>query len=153
MVDKINTPGGISPLGPRKIDPAQTDRVRQEKEGTSPSAGRAGDRATISANAAEVARYQEMARLHREAYGPTDRQAKLDEVRQRIADGHYDKPEVLDAIAGNVVETSAADHARASDVDIARRRSAEGFYDKPEVINKTADKILGRLFGQEPEEG
>ena len=146
MVERIDKTGGSGYVGgPRPVDTTKSDQTRYTEQ--KPQAQQPVDKATISTDAAEAARYQEMARLHLEAFGPSDRSAKLDEVRERLTSGYYDQPEVLDQIAGNMVEGAAADHARASDLEIAKRRSEEGFYDKPEVIEKTAENVLKRVLG------
>lgn len=153
MVDHINQAGGPNSVGgPRKVDQVRPEQNRPaQPEQVSPQQART-DRATISANAAEVARYQEMAELHLEAFGPSDRSSKLDEVRQRLESGYYDRPEVMDKVAGSLVEGAAVESARANDLDTAKRRTEEGFYDKPEVIDKTAENVLRRVLGRSPGE-
>ena len=151
MIDGIDQSGGISPLGSRRIEQTPADPSKQPEK-VSPDTSRRGDSATISENAAEVARYQEIARLHREAFGPEDRSAKLDEVRQRIQDGYYNTPEFDEELTGRLVEGSMADQARASDVDIARRRTEEGFYDRPEVVDKTAENVVRSILGRSDDE-
>ncbi|MCB2198209.1 hypothetical protein KQI63_02330 [bacterium] len=152
MVDHINQAGGPNSVGgPKKVDQVRPEQSRPAKAEHTPHQVRT-DRATISANAAEVARYQEMAELHLEAFGPSDRSAKLDEVRQRLAAGYYDRPDVVEKIAGTLVEGAAAETARASDLETAKRRTEDGFYDKPEVMDKTAENVLRRVLGRSPGE-
>ncbi len=140
-IDRVGPTGvpGSKPTDPvRRTDSAENE---QTSKAAQQSASSGVDRANISANAAEVARYQEMAELHREAYGEVDRSEKLAEVRARIASGHYDKPEVLDAIAGKLTDESISTPAQ-GDVNVVRARAQSGFYDRPEVVDKTAENMV-----------
>ena len=89
------------------------------------------------------------------------RQARIDAVRQRVAEGYYDRPEVLEAIADAVLDSGLVDDVRnearqvstarqeiknvpdvrPDRVDQARRRVATGFYD----LQATRDEIGRRL--------
>ncbi|MCB2210532.1 hypothetical protein KQI52_00305 [bacterium] len=139
-IDRVG-PTGVP--GSKPTDPVRrTDAAENEQTSKAAKAASSGvDRASISADAAEVARYQEMAELHREAYGDVDRSGKLSEVRARIASGHYDKPEVLDAIAGKLTDESISAPAQ-GDVNVVRERAQSGFYDRPEVVDKTAENMV-----------
>jgi hypothetical protein len=154
MIDGIENTGATSPLGQKPIDstqPTDTEKAR-EIEKWSP-AGSDKDSAKISDSAAEIARYQEMARLHREAYGDTGRTKKLAEVRKRIQSNFYDRPEVLDKISGGIAR-SVQGSSDETDVERAQRRSEEGFYDRPEVIDKTAENMLREILpGIQREQG
>jgi len=140
--------GRTDPAGPSSSKP--TDKTQRadttlDNKGVSPDYREPTapkDRANISADAAEIARYREMAELHREAYGPVDRSAKLDEVKARIAQGHYDRPEVIDALAGKLTDESISAPAGGENLDIIRERSTSGFYERPEVIDKTAENMV-----------
>jgi hypothetical protein len=138
----VDRPGGAQPV--RKSDDQHIDPAAKQKQGS--------DSAKISENAAEVARYQEMARLHREAYGPADRSEKLQQVRQRIQEGFYDNPDVQEKIAGGLTTAIQAGGGE-SDVERASRRTQEGFYDRPEVIDDTAERVVRNLMpGLPPDE-
>lgn len=146
MVNGIDKTGAAGPLGPKPVDraPAQdTDKTRPVEQDA--ETGRGKDTARISPSSAEVARYQEMARLHREAYGPQERTKKLDDVRRRVQENYYDQPEVIDKMAGGIAKAvqGAADE---TGVERARRRSEEEFYDRPEVVDKTAEKLIEQII-------
>lgn len=89
------------------------------------------------------------------------RQARIDAVRQRVAEGFYDRPEVREAIADAVLDSGLVDDVqgearqvkqarqeiqnvpdvREDRVDQAKRRMATGFYD----LQATQDEIGRRL--------
>ena len=89
------------------------------------------------------------------------RQARIDAVRQRVAEGFYDRPEVREAIADAVLNSGLVDgvrgearqvnqarqeirnvpDVRADRVDQAKQRIATGFYD----LQATQDEIGRRL--------
>jgi len=89
------------------------------------------------------------------------RQARIDAVRQRVAEGFYDRPEVREAIANAVLDSGLVNDVqdaarkvsmarqeiknvpdvRSDRVDQARRRIATGFYD----LQATQDEIGRRL--------
>ncbi|MBS1261924.1 MAG: hypothetical protein MAG453_01260 [Calditrichaeota bacterium] len=146
----ISQPDAPGPSGPK---PARQDRVRQETERGKhaekpPGIEKQPDRTSISADAAEVARYRELAELHREAYGPPDRSHKLAEVRKRIESGHYDDPATVDRIAGKMVDETAATRAGSEEIDTVRRRTESGFYDRPDVVDRTAENMLRHVVGR-----
>ncbi|MEE2753916.1 MAG: flagellar biosynthesis anti-sigma factor FlgM [Candidatus Latescibacterota bacterium] len=89
------------------------------------------------------------------------RQARIDAVRQRVAEGFYDRPEVREAIADAVLDSGLVNDVRDAAhqvsmarqeiknvpdvrpdrVDQARQRIATGFYD----LQATQDEIGRRL--------
>ena len=89
------------------------------------------------------------------------RQARIDAVRQRVAEGFYDRPEVREAVADAVLDSGLVNDVRdvarrvstarqeinnvpdvrSDSVDQARRRIATGFYD----LQATQDEIGRRL--------
>lgn len=129
------TPGGINPVEQSKKQAKEAFKLPEEQKARQ-------DNAEISPDAAEISRYQEMVALHREAYGTSERSAKLDEVRRKIAQGFYDDPDTIDQLASKMVEESMGDAGKANDLNVVRRRTEEGYYDRPEVINRTAENML-----------
>jgi hypothetical protein len=145
--DGIGRTDATGPQGPKPVDPLKrVDSPAGGKPDQAKSASTPLDQADISANAAEVARYREMAELHREAYGPEDRSAKLNEVKARIASGHYDKTEVMDELAGKMIDESISAPAGSTDLNTIQSRTESGFYDRPEVIDQTAANIVNNLL-------
>ncbi|MBD3165004.1 hypothetical protein GF324_00230, partial [bacterium] len=122
MWDRIDNNPGVGGVGPKGIDPTQPgspqDEARKAEEAKRPAEGK--DKAHISSDAAEISRYQEMVKMHREAYGESERADKLAQVKQRIADGFYDSDEAIDAMAEKVVEGARGDAGRADDLDTVR---------------------------------
>lgn len=146
MIDGIQNTGAPGPLGPKPVDPSKPVDIERSSDAEQAAPGKPRqDTAKISESSAEIARYQEMAKLHREAYGDEDRTKKLEEVRNKIKQRFYDKPEVMEKVAGGIARAvqGAADE---SDVERAQRRSEEGFYDRPEVIDKTAENIVKEIL-------
>lgn len=145
----IHGPGGPGKVtGPRPGESTPRAESDLQKQQAPEGFARNLDKASISEKSAEVARYREMAELHREAFGEEDRSAKLDQVRARIASGHYDQPEVMDRIAGAMTDSAASLKAGASEMDEVRARSASGFYDRDDVMDSTAENVLAALLGQ-----
>ncbi|MFH0883829.1 MAG: hypothetical protein V2A56_12640 [bacterium] len=146
MIDGIGKAGAAGPLGQKPIDPTpptDAEKAREIEQNVPAETGK--DSARISDSAAEIARYQEMARLHREAYGSADRTKKLAEVKKRIQESFYDQPQVLDKIAGGIAKTVQGSTDE-TEVERAQRRSEEGFYDRPEVIDRTAENIVREVL-------
>ena len=95
------------------------------------------------------------------------RQARVEEVRQRVASGYYDRPEVRAAIADAVLDAGVVDavgeevqqvrearqqidvlpDVREDRVAQARQRVATGFYDSAGAKTQIADRVLDALIG------
>ena len=95
------------------------------------------------------------------------RQARVEEVRQRVATGFYDRPEVREAIADAVLDSGmvegveqearqvkgAQQHladipdVREDRVAQAKQRVAADFYNSTSVQEETADQVLNALIG------
>ncbi len=143
--DGIKSSDGLGGIDPRKLEGINKDiQINSDQEKSPENKGAISDKARISANAAEVAHYQEMAKLHREAYGPVDRSEKLNAVKEKIQAGYYDKPEVIDALADKMTQVAAPGSAVQNEF---QKKADEGFYDSPEVIDKTADNMLKQVLG------
>jgi len=152
MIDGIDNTGITGPLQSQPVDPIQKKQQEALERQSSVDPQGASDSARISADAAEVSRYQEMIQLHREAYGNTERTEKLDEIRQKIEDGFYDDPDVMDAVAG-AVASAITGGTEETNVERATRRSEEGFYDRPDVVDETASNMLKDVLPGSGEDG
>ena len=95
------------------------------------------------------------------------RQARVEEVRQRVATGFYDRPEVREAIADAVLDAGAVagveqearqvkgaqtrlaevPDVREDRVAQAKQRVAANYYDSTSVREATADQVLDALVG------
>ena len=95
------------------------------------------------------------------------RQARVDAVRQRVAEGFYDRPEVREAIADAVLDSGLVDgvqgearqvkearqeiqnvpDVREDRVDQAKRRIATGFYDLQATQDEIGRKLSESLIG------
>lgn len=95
------------------------------------------------------------------------RQARIDAVKQRVAEGFYDRPEVREAIADAVLDTGVVEgvrqearqvgearseienvpEVREDRVEQARRRVASNFYDSANARVETANRILENIVG------
>ncbi len=149
MYDGISGAGGPSSLDPKQLERIQREQELQrtgKKQSPQVTPEQRRDSASISADAAEVARYQEMAQLHREAYGPEDRSEKLAQVKERVENGYYDRPDVIDEVVGRVLGGAVEPGETASRLDQVRQRSEEGFYDQPEVVERTAENIVQQVL-------
>ncbi len=95
------------------------------------------------------------------------RQARVEEVRQRVATGFYDRPEVRRAIAETVLDSGVVDDVgqeagqvratkellpevpdvREDRVALARQRVASAYYDSANITSQVADRVLDALIG------
>ena len=76
---------------------------------------------------------------------PDVRADKVAQAKQRLAEGYYDRPAVIDQIAARLAaDPEAQPSAQISLAEQAeiRRRLAEGFYDSPEAIEKIATGLV-----------
>jgi hypothetical protein len=153
-MDGIERTEGLPPLDPGKR-PDRIERADREGPSVEPRKGEKppGDSASISADAAEVARYQELVQLHREAYGEADRSEHLARVRQRLEEGFYDRPEVMEELVDRVMEETSPAPVGSSDPEAIQRRTREGFYDRPEVVDRTAENVVRQVVGPRPRGG
>lgn len=147
--DKI--PDGISgPGGPGEINSGPVDRTQRKSvetdEQKQQETRKAADATNLSVDAQELARYQELVRLHREAFGESSREDRLATVRQRVESGYYDDPQAMDQLAEKLVEGAVRDAGSSQDLETARRRADEGYYDRPEVVDRTAENMLRRVW-------
>ena len=141
--------------------PQQTER-RQLAE-TRRKAGRTGDVVEISQTGRSLG-----TQLKADLSAAIDvRQARVEEVRQRVASGFYDQPEVREAIADAVLSAGVVDavaqevqsartakreldgmpDVREDRVALAQKRLATGFYDSAGVRETVADGLLSQWVG------
>ncbi len=152
MIDDVTNGQGPSGISPRPVDNIRKQESREiERTKPAETTPAAPDSAKISDNAAEISRYQELVRLHREAYGETDRSEKLNEVREKIKNGFYDSPEMIESLTEMVVERAIPDAVKTYDLENVRRRVDTGYYDRPDVLNKTAENMLKDVNIKKPE--
>ncbi|MBZ0263281.1 flagellar biosynthesis anti-sigma factor FlgM [bacterium] len=152
----VNDAGSTQPIGPKPVDPTQSTTGKAPREVEKPQSPGRTDSTEISVDAKEISRYQEMVRLHREAYGesiPQDREEQLAQVKTRIAEGFYDSEEGMDKLAERLVEGTVDDAGATKDLSTVRRRTQEGYYDREEVVDRTAANMLKDIIQQERERG
>tara|TARA_Y100000588_G_scaffold350741_1_gene402072 strand:+ start:596 stop:1063 length:468 start_codon:yes stop_codon:yes gene_type:complete len=95
------------------------------------------------------------------------RQPRIDAVKQRVAEGFYDRPEVREAIADAVLDSGVVEgvrqearqvgearseienvpEVREDRVEQALRRLASNFYDSANARVETANRILENIVG------
>jgi len=95
------------------------------------------------------------------------RTSRVDEVRRRVEDGFYDRPEVRVAIAKAILESGVVDSVmdevlafrdakksldqtadlRVDRVNEAREKVRSGHYNRPEVRAEVADRLTNALIG------
>jgi len=144
--------------GPQQTEKRQLSDVRRKR-----TAGRAGDVVEISNTARSLG-----AQLNADLSSVSDvRQGRVEAVRQRVASGYYDRPEVREAIADAVLDSGVIDavaqevqeartakrelanvpDVREDRVSQARQRVATGFYDSVGTRADVADSVLNALIG------
>lgn len=71
----------------------------------------------------------------------------LDEIKERVAAGYYDKPEVIEEVASAIVRSGdlEEDSSKPDKIALAKERVEEGFYDQQEVIENVAAKLIRLL--------
>ena len=138
---------------------------RREAEVKRRSTPPAGDRVEIS-KAARALGSRAVSRADLDAVSDV-RQARVEEVRQRVAAGFYDRPEVRRAIAEAVLDSGVVDDVgqeagqvratkeqlpyvpdvREDRVALAKQRVASAYYDSAGVRSQVADRVLDALIG------
>jgi len=144
----------INELRGQEVPGKRSEEVRKRRQ-----APKAGDTVEISSQARTLG---SSAITSADVDAASDvRQARIDAVRQRVAEGFYDRPEVREAIADAVLDSGLVDDVqcearqvkqarqdiqdvpdvREERVEQAKRRVASGFYD----LQATQDEIGRRL--------
>jgi len=146
--------------GPQQTERRQNADVRRKR-----NTGRAGDVVEIS-TAARSLGAQAANTVDLNAVSDV-RQSRVEAVKQRVASGYYDQPEVREAIADAVLNAGVVDavaqeiqdvrtakrdldtvpDVREDRVEQARERVASGFYDSAGVQSQVADRVLDTLIG------
>ena len=144
--------------------PEQTER-RDTEVKRRRSAARSGDVVEISTTARTLGS-QSVSREDLNAVSDV-RQARVEAVRQRVASGYYDRPEVREAIADAVLDSGVVDSvgqeaqqvrtARQGLADVpdvredrvaeAKERVAADFYNSDGARTQIADSVLDALIG------
>ncbi|MCX6639284.1 MAG: hypothetical protein NTW14_02215 [bacterium] len=76
---------------------------------------------------------------------PEVRTDKVELARQRMQEGYYDRPEVLQAAAEKIAKQEIggeSDQINPQNVQRARQRIVSGYYDQQQVLDQTAEKIV-----------
>ena len=135
----------------------RNDAARAKKSGAS----RGSDSVEISPSAQEVADLSEAAKTVPDGLNP-----RIGEIRAKVQSGHYNQREVIEEVAGSVMESSSmrevvgeiaevrsaqrslADvpDTRADVVRDAQQKVAAKFYDEPEVRLGTAESSLDEMM-------
>jgi len=71
---------------------------------------------------------------------PEVRSDKVALAKQRLAEGFYDKKEVLNQTAAKLIKEK--DEVADQNIQQVRNNLAKGYYDNPDVLNQTAGNIL-----------
>ncbi len=113
------------------------------------SSGFVLDRAELNQSAQVESTLLEGAKLVFEAI-PDVRADKVAQAKQRLAEGFYNKPDVIDQIAtrlaGDPEAIPSVPLSLAQQGEIKRRLS-EGFYDSPEALDKIAGGLVDNVTG------
>ena len=128
--------------GAPAAQPKSAEEIKKEKAiGEVPRQ----DSLQVSEKLREEAALVENAKLLLEEL-PEIREGKVAQAKQRLAEGFYDRAEIIEQTAAKMMEENAQD--RTANVDQAKNRLAEGYYEKPEVIEDTARKIIRDIKGK-----
>lgn len=140
-ISDINQAGGIGSIRePSSQKPEQVPSKKTDSSGQQ----RTIDSTEINRILREDTRILEGAKLLYEAV-PDVRTEKVELARKRLADGHYDRPEVRAEIAGKMVEDAESiprapfSEERAEQI---RENSKQGFYERPEIKNLIARGMI-----------
>ncbi|RJP79941.1 MAG: hypothetical protein C4524_04460 [Candidatus Zixiibacteriota bacterium] len=120
------------------------------------------DQVQVDRQRVEEARLEESARLLLEEL-PEVRPDRVAEARRRLAQGHYDRPEVLEQTAGKIAAEQQETAARKlkddsnsglgnpvsgaeneAHVERTRSRLAAGYYDQVEILDEVARHIVDK---------
>lgn len=145
--------------------PQQTERRQNAEMRRKRNTGRTGDVVEISTTARSLGA-QAASTVDLNAVSDV-RQSRVEAVKQRVASGYYDQPEVREAIADAVLNAGVVDAVAQEIQDVrttkqelgsvpdvredrvaqARERVANGFYDAGGVKAQVADRVLDNLIG------
>lgn len=79
---------------------------------------------------------------------PDVREDRVAQAKQRLTDGYYDRPEVIDQIAARLSADPEAVPAAPLSLERQaeiKRRLTEGFYDSPQVVDTIAAGLAGEV--------
>ncbi len=141
----ISDTGSSAPIEPKRIESSQDKPYTLKKSIPPEVSPKPKDSTQFSADAMEINRYQELVRLHREAFSSaqeTEQAQKLQDIRQKIASGFYDSEEGIDQLTERLIEGTLGDAGKADNLVTVMRRVQQGYYDREPVQEKTAENIL-----------
>ncbi len=133
------------------------DAARAKKAG----AGRGSDSVEISQSAQDASELAEAAKTVPDGLNP-----RIGEIKAKVQSGHYNQREVIEEVAGSVMESSGmrevvgeiaevrsaqrslaeVPDTRADVVRDAQQKVAAKFYDEPEVRQGTAQNFLDEMM-------
>ena len=158
----------IQSIGPKELGPqkhVEGDKTQQQTGRRKADGSRPGDDVQISDRAKALSEEFEMLKARAQS-SSEDLQARIEIARQRVASGFYFQDDVLEQVAGKILDseplkpathndqvdesltTASRDAANSSSDKIARAKSrdAEGFYQQNDVLKVTAEKIIKDLM-------
>jgi hypothetical protein len=154
----------IQSIGPKELGPqkhAEGDKTQQQTGKRKGDASRLGDEVRISDRAKALS--EEFETLRSRAQAPSeDLQLRIETARQRISSGFYFQDDVLEQVAGKILDSEplkpATHHNRVDEslttasrdatdstsdkIARAKSRAAEGFYQQNDALKVTAEKII-----------
>lgn len=134
-INQLNQTDPLSRLS--SVTPVQTAPVASPKEAPIVLPD---DKAEVSRDVQTESRLLDAAKMVYDAL-PDTRTDKIALARQRISEGYYGLPPVLEEIASRMLSDSEAKPARkltATDQKVVKDRIDQGYYDQPQAAGKIA---------------
>lgn len=134
------------PTAPRAPDESRPEKIQEESKQR--------DLLQVDEKRRDETRLVENAKLLLEEL-PDVRSDRVEQARQRLENGFYDRPEVLDQTAGKLLESEspegltqlrnvsvADENSNVQKVQTSQDRLSSGYYEQDGILDKTAQRIL-----------
>jgi hypothetical protein len=157
-IKEISPEASIGKVG--RGQPAAAQAPEESRRGKVPAESSQRDILQVDEKRRDEVRLIENARLLLSEL-PDIRPERVEEVRRRLREGFYDRPDVIEKVVDQILKEGSfrASSARKAEtgseakiseeeqkseerVQRARRRQANGYYDQPDVLDETARRIL-----------
>lgn len=144
-----------SAIGQVKRGKAAAPQTPEEiKKEQSPEKSPGSDTLQVNQKQREITQLVENARLLLDEL-PDVRPDRVEQAKQRLQEGFYQRPEVREEIAQKILDefstlktdqNNTAEQSSTKRTERAKSRLSNGYYDQPEILDETARRILKKNF-------
>lgn len=132
---------------PSQTKVAQTNQRGDAARAKKAGASRGADSVEISQSALEVSELSEAAKT-----APDELNPRIGEIKAKVQSGHYNQREVIEEVAGSVMESSGMREVvgEIAEVRSAQRRLADVPDTRADVVREAQQKVAAKFY-DEPE--